>query len=694
MPMNSYSSEKIRNVVLLGHGGSGKTTLVEAMARISKITTRQGRVEDGNTISDFDKEEIKRGFSINTSCIPIEWQDCKINILDAPGYFDFAGEAKVATRVADSAIIVISGRSGVEVGTEKAWEYADEMEIPKLIFVTDMDDDNADLNRVHEQLKERFGKSIAPIQVPIREDEHFCGFVDVALMEGRKFVKDHVERIDIPSEMLDDIEPVREMIFEAVAETDEALMEKYFAGEAFTLDEIQAAIHQGVIDRTIVPVLCGSSINSTGITVLMDDIIRYMPAPKEEHTSVMGVHPDTEEPIEVLCEKTEPTVALVFKTIVDPYIGKISLFRVYSGIVKKDDILWNVNKEADEKIAHVYILRGKEQIEVNEVQAGDIGAIAKLVDVSTGDTLTDKKFPVRLPGITFPESLAYQAIIPKTKGDEEKIASGLNRLKEEDPTINFVMDHENHQELLYGVGGQHLEIIISKLQEKFKVATQLVKPRIPYRETIRSKSQVRGRHKKQSGGHGQYGDVVMEFEPSGNLEMPFVFEEKVVGGSVPKNYFPAVEKGLHECVEKGALAGYKVVGIKATLLDGSYHPVDSSEMAFKMATILAYKEAMKSCNPVILEPICIVRVRVPDDYMGDVMGDLNKRRGRVMGMNPVRGLQEVVAEVPMGELYGYSTDLRSMTQGRGEYSMNFERYEEAPRDVQEAVIAERTKDNE
>lgn len=690
--MKIYSSEQIRNVVLLGHGGSGKTTLVEAMAHVDGIVKRQGKVEEGNTISDFDKEEIKRGFSINTSCIPLEWQDCKMNLLDAPGYFDFVGEAKEATRVADSAVIVVSGRSGVEVGTEKAWEYADEMEIPRVVFVTDMDDDNASYKKSLEQLKESFGKKIAPFQVPIREGEHFVGFVNVVKMEGRKFVKDHTEKCDIPDSVMAEVEEVREMILEAVAESDEELMEKYFEGEEFTLEEIQTAIHNGVIDGSIVPVLCGSGITNTGVTVLMDSIVKYMPAPKEEHTTVHGVDPDSGEEMEVVCDKDHEASALVFKTIIDPFVGKLSLFRVYSGIIKKDSMLLNVNKEKKEKANHIYVLRGREQIEVDEIRAGDIGAFAKMVDVNTGDTLCDPARPVKLDGINFPESLAYRAVVPTKKGEEEKMTSGIHKLMEEDPTINIIMDTENHQELLYGVGGQHLEIVKSKLLEKFKVEIELNRPKIPYRETIKSKGQVRGKHKKQSGGHGQYGDVVMEFEPSGDRETPFVFAEKVVGGAVPRNYFPAVEKGLADSVDRGALAGYKVVGIKATLIDGSYHPVDSSEMAFKMATIQAFKEAMKVCTPIILEPIATVKVTIPDDYMGDIMGDLTKRRGRVMGMTPIRGKQEVLAEVPMGEMYGYSTDLRSMTQGRGIFTLSFERYDEAPMDVQERVIAERTDD--
>lgn len=685
--MKVYSSDQTRNVVVLGHGGSGKTTLVEAMAHVAGITKRQGSVEDGSTISDFTREEIKRGFSINTSCVPIEWQDCKINILDTPGYFDFAGEAKEATRVADSAVIVISGKAGVEVGTEKAWEYAEEMALPKMIFVTDMDDDQASLKKALEQLKQLFGKSIAPFQVPIREGEHFVGFINVVKLEGRRFVNDHVEECSIPDGMEQEINPIREMILEAVAESDDALMEKYFDGIEFTIEEIQNALHNGVIDGSIVPVLCGSGVNNTGVGVLLNSIVKYMPTPKEEHTSVIGEDPDTGEEIEVICDSSEPMSALIFKTIVDPYIGRLSLFRVYSGVLKADSQVFNVNKDSDERITHLYILRGKEQMEVSEIKAGDIGAVAKLSNSTTGDTLCDKTRPVKLSGISFPESYACRAISPKNKGDEDKISSALHRLIEEDPTIKVEMDTENHQELLYGVGGQHLDIIVSKLESKFNVSVDLKKPKVPYRETIKKQVKVQGKYKKQSGGHGQYGDVHIIFEPSGEMETPYIFEEKIFGGSVPKNYFPAVEKGLQQSVEQGVLAGYPVVGIKATLVDGSYHPVDSSEMAFKVATTIAFKKGMADAKPVILEPIVSVNITVPNDYMGDIIGDLNKRRGRVLGMNPVKDKQEIIAEVPLEEMYGYSTDLRSITQGRGIFTQKFDRYEEAPMDIQQKVIA-------
>ncbi len=689
IPMKLYSSEQIRNVVLLGHGGSGKTTLAEAMAHVAGITKRQGKVEEGNTISDFDKQEIKRQFSINTSSVPIEWENIKINFLDTPGYFDFVGEVKEGVRVADSAVIVVSGRSGIEVGTEKVWEYADELNIPRIVFVTDMDDDRASFSKVLEQLKTSFGKCIAPFQVPIREGENFAGYVNVVKMKGRRYVKDHVEECPIPDDLQNEIEPVREMIVEAVAESDEALMEKYFDGEEFTPDEIRGALHRGVMDGSIVPVLCGSGLNNAGVKGLLDAIIKYMPSPNEKNSSVNGTKPHTDESVEVVCNQSEPLSVFVFKTIVDPYIGRLSLFRVYSGVLKADSHVLNVNKDETERISHIYVLRGKEQIEVPEIRAGDIGAVAKLSKTSTGDTLCEKGRPVQLQGIDFPESLAVRAVVTKSKGDEDKISSGLHRLMEEDPTIKFVMDHENHQELLYGVGGQHLDVIVSKLDAKFNVGVELKKPKVPYRETIKKKVKVQGKHKKQSGGHGQYGDVHIEFEPSGDREKPFIFEEKIFGGSVPRNYFPAVEKGLQESVRRGVLAGYPVVGIKATLVDGSYHPVDSSEMAFKIATTVAFKKGMLEAGPTLLEPIVDVKVTVPDEYMGDIMGDLNKRRGRVLGMNPVKGKQEIIAEVPLSEMYGYSTDLRSMTQGRGLFTQAFNRYEEAPNDVSKKVIEDK-----
>lgn len=690
--MKNYSANQIRNVVLLGHGGSGKTTITEAILYAAGVNNRQGKVEEGNTVSDYDPEEIRRKVSINTAMIPIEWEGCKINLLDTPGYFDFIGEVKQAARAADAAVIVVSAHSGVEVGTEKSWEYAEELKLPKMIFVNGMDDEHGSLHKILEDLRERFGKGIAPLQVPIKENGHFAGFVNIVRMKGRKFVKDHLEDCEIPRELYEEINPIREMILEAVAETDETLMEKYFNEEEFTLEEIQTAIHQGVLDGSIVPVLCGSALQNIGIQVLLNSILKYMPSPVEEHMSIKGQRPDTNEELERKCDEKEPVCAFVWKTIADPYVGRLSIFRMYSGILRKDTVLYNPKKDAAEKISHLYLLRGKEQIEVEELRAGDIGAVAKLQNTGTSDTLCDREAPIVLPDIEFPTSLMTMAVVPKGKGDEEKISTALHRLLEEDPTLRLENNVETHQELIYGIGEQHLDVVVSKLKNKFKIEVDLITPIVPYREMIKSKVKIQGKYKKQSGGHGQYGDVWMEFEPSGDLAKTYVFEEKVFGGAVPRQYFPAVEKGIQECIIHGVLAGYPVVGLKATLVDGSYHPVDSSEMAFKVATSLAYKEGLVKASPALLEPIARVAVLVPEEYMGDIIGDLNKRRGRIMGMNPVERKQEIVAEVPMSEMFRYATDLRSMTQGRGSFTMGFERYEEAPSDVAQKVIEERKKE--
>jgi len=692
--MNVYTSEKIRNVVLLGHGGCGKTTLVEAMAYTTGIIKRQGKVEEGNTISDYDKEEQKRLFSISTTVVPIEYEGTKINFLDTPGYFDFVGEVEEALAVADAAVIVVSAKAGVEVGAIKAWEYCEKYNLPRMFFVTDMDVENANFSQVVEELIDLYGNKIAPFHLPIKEDNKFVGFVNVVKMAGRKFTtgSNYVE-CEIPDDCKETLEKFRESLLEAVAETSEELMDKYFSGEEFTQEEISHALKVSVTDGSIVPVLMGSGLNAQGTTMLMQAIVKYFPDPTKR--TITGKNTSTGESFEANYDVNKPFTARVFKTIVDPFIGKFSLFKVCSGILKNDVSLFNTNKETEEKINKIYILRGKEQIEVNELRAGDIGALAKLSVTATGDTLATKAAPIEYEPIKVSVPYTYMRYKTKNKGDDDKVSQALAKLMDEDLTLKVVNDMENRQTLLYGIGDQHLEVVVSKLLSRYKVDIEISKPRVPYRETIRKKVSVRGKHKKQTGGHGQYGDVVMEFEPSGDLEKPYIFEERIFGGAVPKNYFPAVEKGIQECVQKGPLAGYPVVGIKATLVDGSYHPVDSSEMAFKLATYLAFKQGFMEASPVLLEPIVTVKVVVPDKYTGDVMGDLNKRRGRVLGMNPVPGKkQEIVADVPLAELYGYSTDLRSMTGGIGEYSYEFARYEQAPADVQQRVIEENAKEEE
>ncbi|WP_070000832.1 elongation factor G [Cellulosilyticum sp. I15G10I2] len=686
--MKLYETKFIRNIALLGHGGAGKTTLAEAMLYTAGMTNRLGKVNAGNTVSDFDPEEIKRKISIRTSLIPVEWKDYKLNILDTPGYFDFAGGVKEAMSVADSALIIIKGTAGVEVGTEKAWEYAAAADVPKMMFITEMDAENVDIEAILTECKEKFGMSIAPVQVPWYEGSKFVGYVHVLKMLGRRFDGSKVVTCPIPEELQEKIAPIRTMILEAVAETDEVLMEKYFAEEEITLEEIQAAFKKGVMEKQIVPVLCGSSVNSTGISVLMDTMISLFPSPDEGNKD-MAVQMTTNEKLEITCTNSQKTSLFIFKTIVDPFIGKFSLFKVKTGTVSTDDMLLNTRTEEMEKLSHLYVLVGKEQKEVGKLYAGDIGAVAKLKTPKTSDTLSDKTLPIIFNAVDFPKPYVKMAIFPMGKGDEEKMSSALGKLMSEDPTFYIEYDKETHETVIYGLGQQQLDIIVSMLKSKFKVDVYLENPTTRYRETIKGKINIRGKHKKQSGGHGQYGDVVMEFQPSGDLELPYVFEEKIFGGAVPRQYFPAVEKGLEECIGKGVLAGYPVVGLKAVLLDGSYHPVDSSEMAFKMATTIAFKEGLVKAQPTILEPIAHVEITTPEEYTGDIMGDMKKRRGRMIGMEIKGQKQVIVAEVPMAELYTYATDVRSMTQGRGDIYYRFEKYEEAPVDVQQKVIAAR-----
>ena len=688
--MNVYTSKDIRNVVILGHGGCGKTTLIEGIAYTAGLISRMKTVEEGGTVSDFDKEEIKRKFSIQTTMLPVEWEGVKINFLDTPGFFDFCGEVHEALSVADAAVIVVSGKSGVEVGTLKAFEFCKRYQIPSLVFVTDMDDDNANFMKIVNSLKEKYGNVIAPFYLPIYENEKFVGFNNIVKMAGRIFKEDgSFVDSDTVSVMDDNLITCRNMLLEAVAETSEEYMERYFDGDTFTQEEITDALRENVIDGTIIPVLMGSGIMTYGIRMLLYCIRKYLPAPEKESKTLVGSFVKTEEPYAADYDEEKPVSAYIFKTLMDPFIGKYSFFKVCSGVIRSDDTLYNVNKEVEERLGKLYVFRGKEAIEVKELHAGDIGAVAKLSETKTGDTLTVKGNPIQFEQTYHPIPYTFMRYVAKTKGDEDKISVALHKLMDEDLTLREVNDKENHQTLLYGIGEQQLEVAVSKLFNRYKVEVELIKPKVAYKETIRKKVKVQGKYKKQSGGHGQYGDVHMEFEPSGDLEKPYVFEEKIFGGAVPKNYFPAVEKGIQESCLKGPLAGYPVVGIKATLVDGSYHPVDSSEMAFKMAAITAFKNGIMEAQPVLLEPIMSIKVVVNDTQTGDVMGDLNKRRGRVLGMNPYEdGRQEIIADIPMSGLIGYSTVLRSMTGGSGEYSYGFSRYEQMPSDVQTKILAE------
>ncbi len=687
--MKDYTTGSIRNIALVAHGGTGKTNLAEAMLYNAKLIDRQGKVLDGNTVMDFDQEEVKRKISINTALASFEWNDCKINIIDTPGYFDFVGEMIEGTSVADGVIIMVSGKSGVQVGTEKAWKVAEKNNIPKIIFVNEIDEEDVDFTAVVNSLKETFGKSIAPLYIPIRDNGKVVGFYDVIHAEARKYVTGGNESMDLPAQYESEVKENTDMLSEAVAETSDELMEKYFNGEEFTKKEILGAVRKGIDECSIVPVLFGSALKNIGIKALVDAVAEYFPAPNEIKQRT-AYKPGTEEVIEVKTEDGEPLSLFVFKTLVDPYVGKLSYFKVMSGTLTPDTTLKNIRKNEDERISRIFTMCGKKQIEVKKLSAGDIGAVNKLNITKTGDTLSDSKCLVEFEKLVFPKPALSLAILPKEKGDEEKISSGLSKLRHEDPSFNFYNNTETHQLIISGMGEQHIDVIISKLKSRYGAEVTLAEPKVPYRETNKKKVTAEGKHKKQSGGHGQYGHVKIEFEPghSEGLE----FGEQIFGGSVPKNYFPAVEKGLQESIEHGVLAGYPVVNLKATLLDGSYHPVDSSEMAFKMAAHIAYKNGLEQANPVLLEPIGKLVVIVPDHYMGDIMGDVNKRRGRILGMNPIGdGLQEVTAEVPMAEMHKYAIDLRSMTHARGSFEFDFERYEEAPNMVAEKIIAESKK---
>ena len=687
--MNVYTTDKIRNVVLLGHGGCGKTSLAEAMAYLAGMTTRMGKVTDGNTISDYDKEEIKRHFSINTTVIPIVWGDTKINILDTPGYFDFVGEVEEAVSAADAAIIVVSGKAGIEVGTKKAWELCETYKLPRMVFVTDMDIDEASYRQVVEDLQQLYGKRIAPFHLPIRENGQFVGYVNVLQQRAKRW-KDNgeVEKVEVPEYSKENLGICREALMEAVAETSEEFMDRYFGGEEFSEDEIRQALRVNVSDGSIVPVLMGSNVLARGMYTLMVDIVKYLPSP--EKRSCTGINAKSNEVDNADYDFAKPKSAYIFKTIADPFIGKYSLIKVNSGVIKTDDLLYNQHKDTEEKIGKIYVLCGNKPEEVKELHAGDIGALAKLTKAATTDSLSTKANPILYIRTQISIPYTYKRYKAVNKGDEDKISQALQKLMLEDLTLKTVNDSENGQTLLYGMGDQHLDVVASKLLERYKVQIELKKPKVAFRETIRKKADVEYKYKKQSGGHGQYGHVKMTFEPSGDLETPYVFEQCVVGGAVPKNFFPAVEKGIQEGVVKGPMAAYPVVGVKAVLYDGSYHPVDSSEMAFKVAALQAFKKGIMEASPILLEPIASLKVVVPDKYTGDIMGDLNKRRGRVLGMNPTEhGYQEIVADIPYMELYGYNTDLRSMTGGSGTFSYEFARYEQTPSDIQEKEIAER-----
>ena len=682
----SYSVQNIRNVCLLGHSGSGKTSLAENLLFITGAIERQGRVADGNTVCDYDPEEVKRQISLSTAVAPIDYKGCRINVLDTPGAFDFSGEVMEALRAADAAIIVCSAKDGVSVGMEKAWKYCEERNMPRFIYISKTDEDNSDYNATFDALRERFGKNIAPVVVPIwDENKKVTGIIDVLNkrayeMQGGKRVE-----IEVPADKEAVITEFNDALKESVAETSEEFMERFFNGEDFTYAEMAQGLRQGVRELSIFPVLCGSAVAGMGSLMLLDNIVELLPSPEQGNYHKATLADGSTE--EFVVSAGGVPAAFVFKTISDQY-GKYSFVKVLSGVITPDMTLVNARTGDSEKLGRLYTMRGKKAIEVKELMCGDIGAIGKMEKVKTGDTLCDSRKVVALKGIPFAEPCYSKAIAPKTRGQDDKVAAGLAKMNEEDPSFSVVNNPETRQVVLSGAGDMQLDVLVSRLKSRFGVEAELSPARVPYRETIKKKVEAHGRHKKQTGGSGQFGDVWIRFEPQYESD-EMVFAEEVFGGSVPKNFFPAVEKGLREAANKGVLAGYPLVGLKATLYDGSYHPVDSNEMAFKTAAQLAYKEGIANANPTILEPIGALQVTIPDSYLGDVMGDLNKRRGRVMGMNPTDdGNQILEAEVPMAEMTSYAIDLRSLTQSRGSFTFHFVRYEEAPPAAQQKAIAD------
>ena len=686
-----YTVNSIRNICLLGHSGSGKSALAESLLYMTGAIDRMGKNADGNTVSDYDPEEIKRHISISTSVIPVEYHNFKINILDTPGAFDFSGAAMEALRAADAAILVCSAKDGITVGFEKAWKYCEERKMPRFVYISKVDEDNSDYNATFNALREKYGNKIAPVVVPIWDgSKKITGIIDV--MNKRAYEMQNLKRVEIevPEDKVSVIEEFNDALKEAVAETDEALMDRFFEGDEFTYREMLDGLHTGVKELSLFPVLCGSGVTCLGSLMLMDHIINLLPNPEQgNYHKATNADGETEE--FVVSAGGVPS-AFVWKTVSDQY-GKFSYFKVLSGEITPDTTLVNARTGETEKLGRMYVMCGKKSTEVKVLACGDIGAFGKLDKVKTGDTLCDPRKVVSLKQIPYAQPCYSMAIAPKTKGQEEKVGTGLNRLNEEDPSFTLVNNAETKQLVLSGSGDQQLDVLVSKLKSRFGVDAVLSPAKVAYREKIKKTVNAHGRHKKQTGGSGQFGDVWMRFEPQDESD-EMIFAEEVFGGSVPRNFYPAVEKGIQEAVQKGPLAGYPMVGLKAVLYDGSYHPVDSNEMAFKLAAILAYKEAMPNANPTLLEPIGALAVSVPESYVGDVMGDLSKRRGRPMGMNPDSDGNTVIeAEVPMAEMSTYAIDLRAMTQARGSFTLNFVRYEEVPKGNQAKIIADAKNDD-
>jgi len=674
--------ENIRNVVLLSHSGAGKTSISEAALFDVGAINRLGRVDDGTTVSDYDPDEVKRKISINLSLLPCEWENAKINLIDTPGYADFAGEVKAAVRVSEGAVIVVCASSGVEVGTESVWASSGEAGLPRLIFVNKMDRENADFYRSVDEIRDAFGAKCVPIALPVGSQDNFEGVVD--LLTVKSYAASRAEQGEIPPSMQDKVSSYREKLVEAAAEADDTLIEKYLGGEELSLEELSSGLRQAVASGRVVPILVGSALKNIGITLLMDAILNYLPSPKEQEITVFS---DSKEE-KITPRQDGPLASLVFKTTADPYVGKLTYFRVYTGAISSNSQVWNASKGAAERIGQLFFMRGKNQEPVPRIKAGDIGAVAKLGETSTGDTLTSQDKPVKLAPISFPKPIFSEAVQPKTKADLDKLGVALSRLVEEDPTLEVHRDSDTGETVLSGLGESQLEVAAEKMLRKFGVNVTLDVPRVPYRETITTSTEAEYKHKKQTGGHGQYGHVLLRLEPlprGSNVE----FEEKIVGGAIPRNYIPSVEKGVMEAAREGVLARYPLADVKITLYDGSFHPVDSSDICFKIAGAQALKKGLSQARPVLLEPIVNLTVKTPEDFTGDIIGDLNTKRARVQGMQPEGKNNIIEAQVPLAEVLRYAIDLKSITQGRATYTMEFSHYEEVPSQIAQKIVAER-----
>ena len=691
--MRVYESENIRNVGVMGHGASGKTSLTSAMLFDSGAINRLGRVEDGNTVTDWEDEEIERKISISSALAHCEWNKKKINILDTPGYRPFLTEAELALRVADAAVVVIDAVAGVEVQTEKVWEFADQFDLPRLIVINKMDRDNASFERTLQSIEDSFGRTPIPIQIPIGAEREFSGVVDTVANKAYRYARDgsgKFQETEVPAELKDQVKSAREKLVEMVAEGSDELMEKFFSAGTLEGPDLVEGLRRGVAQRSVVPVLCASSTLNVGIAQVLDSIVDLLPSPASRG-KVQGINPKAKESIERAVSSKEPYAAYVFKTVADPFTGRISILRLYSGVMKSDTQYYNQTKEKSEKFGPLQALQGKSMTPVGEVHAGDFFAVTKLKETTTGDTVCDPAHSIVFPAVEIPEPSMTFAIEPKSRGDEDKISNALARITEEDPALKYNRDAQTKQLLLSGSGQLHVEVTVAKLRKRYGVEVILKTPKIPYRETIRGHADVQGRYKKQTGGHGQYGDCKIRMEPLPRGES-FQFVDEIFGGSIPRNFIPAVEKGIVEAASKGFLAGFPVVDFKVTLYDGSYHPVDSSELAFKVAGSMAFKKGMEGAQPVLLEPIMNVEIFAPQEYAGDLMGDLTSRRGRLQGMDVKRDTQVIKAQVPMAEMVTYAPVLTSMTGGRGSYHMEFSHYDEVPAHVAQKIIDEGNKD--